>query len=278
MRITDFELYKDLLKERSGLTLSPDKSYLLDSRLTPVAKKWGFETLDALGAALRGVPDPKLINDIVEAMTTNETSFFRDSRPFDIFRETILPYMIETRSKQRALRIWSAACSTGQEAYSLAMIMEEMEANLSGWRMEIKGTDISQEVIDKAKAAVYSQFEVQRGLPIKSLMQHFTQDGDTWSLNDNIRNMAHFEYFNLLESMNRLGVFDVIFCRNVLIYFDEATKADVLGRLAQQLSPDGIVYLGGAETVLGITDVLKPLPGYRGVYVKTDAPHPLEDS
>ena len=129
MRITDFELYKDLLKERSGLTLSPDKSYLLDSRLTPVAKKWGFETLDALGAALRGVPDPKLINDIVEAMTTNETSFFRDSRPFDIFRETILPYMIETRGKQRALRIWSAACSTGQEAYSLAMIMEEMEAN-----------------------------------------------------------------------------------------------------------------------------------------------------
>ncbi len=277
MRITDFELYKDILIERSGLTLSPDKSYLLDSRLTPVAKKWGYETMDALSAALRGVPEPGLVDDVVEAMTTNETSFFRDKRPFDTFQETLLPYMIETRARRKSLRIWSAACSSGQEPYSLSMLINDIEQQLAGWRIEITGTDISREILQKAQAGEYSQFEVQRGLPIQLLMKFFEQHESGWKIKDEIRKTVDYKYFNLLDNMAPLGVFDIVYCRNVLIYFDEKTKADVLSRIAQQLEPDGILCLGGAETVLGITDIFKPIPGLRGVYCKSSHTHALEN-
>jgi chemotaxis protein methyltransferase CheR len=272
MRITAFDIYRDLLKERSGLIITPDKSYLLESRLGPVAKKWGYPSMDALTLALQGVPDAQLVNDVVEAMTTNETSFFRDSRPFDLFRDKVLPYFEKNRPGKK-IRIWCAAASTGQEPYSLSMILKETEAKRPGWRTEILATDISHEVLEQARQGVYSQFEVQRGLPVTLLMKYFTQDDKKWALNKTITSMVKYDYFNLLAPMTALGKFDLIMCRNVLIYFDEKTKRDVLERMANQIEKDSFLFLGGAETVLGITDAFVPLPDMRGVYVRKDSPH-----
>ena len=267
MRINDFDLYKDLLKGKSGLTLTADKSYLLDSRLTPVAKKWNYPSLDAMTLVLRGIPDPKLIKDVVEAMTTNETSFFRDTRPFDMFNNTILPYMLKKRATKKSINIWCAAASSGQESYSLAMLLKEKGAALNGWNIKIYATDISTEILDHARKGVYSQFEVQRGLPIQMLMKYFDQSGDGWIIKEDIRRMVRFEYFNLLEDMSKLEMFDIIFCRNVLIYFDEQTKKLVLEKMAKKLESDGFLVLGGAETVLGITDTFKLAESHRGLYV-----------
>lgn len=273
MRINDFELYKELLAKKSGLVITPDKSYLLDSRLTPVAKKWNFASLDAMTVALRGFADKKLIDDVVEAMTTNETSFFRDRRPFDMFQEFILPYMLKSRSSTRRIKIWCAAGSTGQEPYSLAMILKENEKKIPGWKIDIVATDISNEVINIAKTGVYTQFEVQRGLPIQYLMKYFVQQEDKWKLSDDIKKMVRFEYFNLLESMRSLGQFDIVFCRNVLIYFDEQNKRKVMEGITELLPKDGFLVLGGAETVLGITDKFKPMASQRGLYVLSEGDH-----
>lgn len=276
MNITDFDIYKDLLKEKSGLELSQDKSYLIESRLNPVAKKWGYEDIGGMTKALRAMPSKDLINDIVEAMTTNETSFFRDTRPFDIFKDTVLPYYREKQGANKHLRIWCAAASSGQEPYTIAMILKEEAAKMPGWQFSITATDISNEILDQAKEGVYSQFEVQRGLPIMLLMKYFKQDGEKWLINDDIKKMVTYKYFNLLDSMLSLGQFDVVFCRNVLIYFDQPTKKDVMERINKQISNDGFFFLGGAETILGITDTFKAVPGLRGLYAKSDSCH-IED-
>jgi len=273
MNIIDFDIYKDLLKDKSGLTLSQDKSYLVESRLNPVSKKWGYENIAAMTSVLRTVPPKELINDIVEAMTTNETSFFRDNRPFDVFKDTVLPYYKDKATNNKHLRIWCAAASSGQEPYSLAMILQEEAAKMPGWRFSITATDISHEILAQAKDGVYSQFEVQRGLPITLLMKYFNQDGDKWIINDEIKNMVEFKYFNLLDGMSLLGKYDVIFCRNVLIYFDQPTKKDVMERADKQLADDGFFFLGGAETVLGITDAFKAVAGVRGLYAKPESLH-----
>lgn len=268
MKVADFELYKALLYEKSGLVITPDKSYLLDSRLTPIAKKWNYPSLEIMTLQLRALPDAKLVKDIVEAMTTNETSFFRDTKPFQLFQETVLPYMMQHRGTKKSIRIWCAACSSGQEPYSLSMILKDKEAQLKGWRIEIIATDLSEDILAQARKATYSQFEVQRGLPIQYLMKYFTQVGETWQLKDEIKSMVKFSTFNLLDDMNRMGTFDVIFCRNVLIYFDEKTKGMILGKMDKQLEKDGFLLLGGAETVLGITDKFTPMPDKRGLYIK----------
>jgi chemotaxis protein methyltransferase CheR len=275
MRISDFELYKELVGKRSGLVLTPDKIYLLDSRLTPVAKKWGYPSLEAMTLALRGVADKNLVEEVVEAMTTNETSFFRDRKPFDMFQDYILPRLMETRKSSRRIRIWCAAASTGQEPYTLAMILKENEKSLSGWKTEIIATDISKEVLKTAKEGIYTQFEVQRGLPIQYLMKYFVQQGEKWKLCDEIKNMVKFDCFNLLENPAQLGKFDIIFCRNVLIYFDEQTKKMVLENITGLLPEDGFLMLGGAETVLGITDKFKPLTDQRGIYVLSESENSL---
>lgn len=268
MKVADFELYKSLLYDKSGLVITPDKSYLLDSRLTPIAKKWNFPTLEMMTLQLRAIPDQKLIKDIVEAMTTNETSFFRDTKPFQLFQDVVLPHMLEHRGIKRSVRIWCAACSSGQEPYSLSMILKDKEAQLKGWRFEIIATDLSDEILDQARKGTYSQFEVQRGLPIQYLMKYFTQVGENWVLKDEIKSMVKFSTFNLLDDMTRMGTFDIIFCRNVLIYFDEKTKGAILGKMDKQLEKDGFLLLGGAETVLGITDKFSPMPEKRGLYIK----------
>ena len=207
----------------------------------------------------------QLTTQVVEAMTTNETFFFRDKMPFDHLRD-ILPSLIASRANRRSLRIWSAASSTGQEPYSIAMCLREYGAALSGWRIEIVATDISQDVLEKARAGLYSQFEVQRGLPIQLLLKYFTQLGEFWQLSADIRGMVQHRQLNLLQDFSHLGKFDVIFCRNVLIYFDQDTKVSVFERLAKVLEPDGVLVLGAAESVVGITDAFRPSQERRGLY------------
>jgi len=271
MNTEDFNLLSKLIKERSGLTLTKDKAYLLESRLLPVARKWNLKTLDELGARVRTRAEAGLIRDVVEAMTTNESFFFRDIKPFDQFKAVVLPHLLQTRAQARTIRIWSAASSSGQEPYSLSMILNEERQKLVGWNVDIMATDLSTEILAKAQAGLYSQFEVQRGLPITLLVKYFKQVGDRWQIDQAIRNSVRFRPFNLLEEMSGLGQFDVIFCRNVLIYFDQPTKQMVLERMAKQLSPDGFLYLGGAETVVGITDKFVPMPDNRGIYRHSQA-------
>ena len=270
MKVEDFDMFSNLLKQRSGLVLTKDKAYLLESRLMPVARKWNMKGLEDLAQAVRSRKEEALLRDITEAMTTNESSFFRDQKPFDLFKQLVLPKLLESRAARKQIRIWSAACSSGQEAYSLAMLLQEEGPKLAGWKIEIIGTDISAEMVERCKAGIYTQFEVQRGLPITMLVKYFKQNGDKWQISPQIRQMASFREFNLLGDLSPLGQFDVVFCRNVLIYFDQATKGRVLEQAARIMPPDGYLYLGGAETVLGITDRFKPLEGQRGLYVVAD--------
>ena len=262
----EFEILSSLVKQRSGLVLTRDKAYLLESRLLPVARKWQLKTLGDLAAAVRSRGDAGLVRAIVEAMTTNESFFFRDVKPFDQFKSFVLPQLLRARAATRTIRIWSAACSSGQEPYSLAMILTEQRAQLANWRIEILATDLSTEILDKAQAGLYSQFEVQRGLPIQLLVKYFKQQGERWQVDPAIRSRVNFRQLNLLDDIAALGRFDVIFCRNVLIYFDQPTKTLVLDRLSRQMAPDGYLYLGGAETVLGISGKLQPVAENRGLY------------
>jgi chemotaxis protein methyltransferase CheR len=262
----DYEYLRKLLKERSGLDLSADKHYLVESRLVPLARRVGLPGIPELVQKMKGAGADALIADVVEAMTTNETFFFRDKIPFDHMRETILPALTKARANRRTLRIWSAASSTGQEPYSIAMLLREAGQALAGWRVEIVATDLAQSVLEKSKAGMFSQFEVQRGLPIQMLVKYFTQVGELWQLNADIRGMVQHRQLNLLQDFSHLGMFDVIFCRNVLIYFDQDTKAAIFERLAKQLEPDGMLMLGAAESVVGITDAFKPYPDRRGLY------------
>ena len=265
LRPDEFEFIAKLLKERSGLVITPDKGYLLESRLMPVARGRGLGSLSEVVAKLRG-HDESLARDVTEAMTTNESFFFRDDKPFSQFRELVLPKMMAARAAKRSIRIWSAACSSGQEAYSLAMILREEQAKLNGWHIEIVGTDISVEMLEKAKAGLYSQFEVQRGLPITLLVKYFKKKDESWQIDPGLRSMVQFKEWNLLRDLKPLGQFDVVFCRNVLIYFDQPTKAAVLEAISKQMPADGMLYLGGAETVLGISERFKPVPNQRGIY------------
>jgi chemotaxis protein methyltransferase CheR len=267
----DFTYFCKLILDRTGLVLGPDKSYLIESRLTPVARRYSLNGLEGLATALRQGRNSDLLRDFTDALMTNESFFFRDTKPFDQFRDVVLPRLMAARSSKR-LRIWSAACSTGQEAYSLAMILKEQSAKLAGWTIEIIGTDISHEVLARAQSGIYTQFEVQRGLPIHLLVKYFKQDGDKWQLVPEIRSMVRYKEFNLLTEPTALGGFDVIFCRNVLIYFDQKAKAAILGRISKLLPPDGLLYLGGAETVLGVSDRFEPLAGHRGIYALTGQP------
>jgi len=264
----DYEFLRKLLRDKSGLDLSADKQYLIESRLLPLARKTGLASISDLVQKLRD-GSSVLIGQVVEAMTTNETFFFRDKLPFDHFREAIMPELLRARTSRKVIRIWCAAGSTGQEPYSLAICLREMSAALTGWRVEITATDLSQEVLEKSKSGLYSQFEVQRGLPIQFLVKYFKQIGELWQINADIRSMVQHRQLNLLHDFAQLGTFDVIFCRNVLIYFDQETKINIFGRLAKSMESDGFLVLGAAETVVGLTDVFKPLAERRGLYRPT---------
>jgi chemotaxis protein methyltransferase CheR len=261
----DFDYLRELLRQRSGLVLSAEKQYLAESRLLPVARRHGLASVSELVARLKAAAP--LGAEVVEAMTTNESFFFRDKVPFEHFRLTIMPALLTARAREKRIRIWSTACATGQEPYSLAMSLKGFGAALAGWRVEILATDISDSVLEKAKAGIYSQFEVQRGLPIQLLVKFFAQVGEAWQIAPELRGMVRFRPLNLLNDFASLGTFDLVFCRNVLIYFDQDTKTGVLNRIARQMPADGYLVLGAAETVVGLTEAFKPLSDRRGLYV-----------
>ena len=257
----DYTYVGTLLRTKSGLALGPSKEYLLESRLPPVAKAYGFTSVNELIATLRSGPHHELIKAVCDAMTTGETFFFRDTVPFDVLKSAVLPELADRcRRAGRPLRIWSAAASTGQEAYSVAMLIADMGVQMSGVRTEIVATDFASHALNRARRGLYTQIEVQRGLPERYLRQFFVSTADGFRLGDDIRKRVTFRELNLLESFRSLGHFDVILCRNVLIYFDSLTKKDVLERLSSALTPGGYLFLGATETAFGLTDRLLRIP------------------
>jgi chemotaxis protein methyltransferase CheR len=269
----DYETLRKVLVGNSGHHLEDGKEYLVERRLQSVAGSLGFRDMAGLVGHLRNTSDARVTKLVCEAMTTNESLFFRDGRPFDLMKERILPEILERRRSSRRLRIWSAACSTGQEAYSLAMLLADYRPSLAGWNIEILGTDYSSQVVERARDGVFNHFEAQRGLPIQLLVKHFDQkDGNNWQVKDPIRRMVGFRELNLMDSFRQLGTFDVVFCRNVLIYFHDQGKRDVLERLAQVVAPDGYLFLGSSETALGVTSAWRTVPGASTTLFQRAAP------
>lgn len=250
----DFLALQTLLQQRCGMALTSDKLYLVGARLGPVAQKLGHRSVIELMAALRSRPSEAAINAVVEAMVTHESLFFRDGKPFEQLR-ALLPELMRARAGGRHIRIWSAACSSGQEAYSIAMQIQEDCGHIPAWRWEIVGTDVSDPILAKARAGEYSAFEVKRGLSDARLARHCEPLGDGgWRVRAPLRQMTQFRPHNLLESAAHLGRFDIIFCRNVLIYFDAPTKTRALDVLARQLAGDGALFLGSADSIAGVSD------------------------
>jgi chemotaxis protein methyltransferase CheR len=243
----------EFINKAAGIVLTTEKAYFIEARLSPVMREEGVKSLDELmSRAERG--DRRIAQRVIDALTTNETFFFRDKAPFDHFRNIIIPELVGRRPAGKPIRIWCAACSSGQEPYSLVMLLDEMRSQLGGRNVEIHASDISESILAKAKSGVFNQFEVQRGLPTKLLLQYFTKDGDNWKISQDVVRRINFFKFNLLDEPRNLGTFDVIFCRNVLIYFDRPTRSGIFDRLADRLAPDGFLLLGGAESTFGVTE------------------------
>ena len=269
-----FACLRSFLREASGLSLDEDKRYLIEDRLQSILRDAKLSGLDDLGRCLQANARSDLARSVAEALTINETSFFRDKILFQTLTDQLLPRLIAARADRRRLRIWCAGCSTGQEPYSIAMLIDEQMRQLSGWQIEIVATDLSRSVIETAKRGRYSQFEVQRGLPVTFLLRYFQRSGENWQISDYLRAKIAFSTLNLMESFKDLGRFDIIFCRNVLIYFDAATKARVLGHLGDALSDDGVLALGGAERIGALCHTLKAEDGRQFVFAKDARPPP----
>lgn len=265
MRPDDIETVRQLVHARSGVVVDPTKAYPIETRLAPVARREGFASVDELVQAIREHRDDRLIWATAEALAAGESSFFRDKAPFDAFREEILPSLVASR-RERPIRVWSTACGAGQEPYSLAMIIDDERPKLRGARVELFGSDISERALEKAQSGIYTQFEVQRGLPIRLLVRHFEKIDEMWTLTSRIRQMVRWRRINLLADLRALGQFDVIFCRNVVSSFDSATRRRVLEQLARALPDDGWLVMGMDETVVGVTEALRPAHGSRGLY------------
>jgi chemotaxis protein methyltransferase CheR len=264
----EFAYLRRFLRKRSGLDLGADKQYLVESRLAPLWRDAGLPSLQALVRRLIGAEHGPLGQAVVEAMATHETMFFRDKAVFETLRSAVLPKLIAARSRTRRLRLWSAAASSGQEAYSLAMMLADMAPALAGWKVSILGTDLSAAAVERARAATYSQFEVQRGLPIRMLLRHFTQGQAGWTASAELRAAVEFRTLNLLHDVGSLGTFDLVLCRNLLIYLDGPTRTRLLTGLAGRLAPDGVLLLGSTESAAGWCDALVPDPVARGFSVR----------
>lgn len=261
----DFEYAARLMKERSGLVLTRDKGYLLENRLMPVVRQHNFKSFHELVAALRG-GDASLQSSAVDAMMAKDTAFFRDWKPFVHFSKIVLPNIQKARREKKIFRVLCAGVSTGQEAYSVAMSVREAAAQFSGWRAEIIGVDLSASAIAAATAGHYSQFDVQRGLPIKALLRGFTKDDAGWQLNSDVRDMVKFQTWNLLTDIYPLGRFDVILCRNVMVYLDLQAKIDLLQKISRSLADDGVLYLGTQEPLTGVSAAFRPVNRDLGIY------------
>lgn len=270
MKAHEFGLVRRILKEHSGLNLGEDKQDLVEGKLRPLLREFGFPTLSHLVLAMMKPDADALRSRVAQAVTVQESYFFRDKVPFHYFVDVMLPKLMQRREKERRIRVWCAAAAGGQEPYSLAMELAEVNGKLLGWTIEIVATDFVEEALAKARKGVYSQFEVQRGLPVSLLVKYFNQEGSAWEVTPEIRSKVEFRAQNLLDDCQSLGVFDVIFCRNVLIYFDDATKRAVLGRLETRLAPDGYLVLGAVETTTGASSEFMPVPeGHLGLFCFT---------
>jgi chemotaxis protein methyltransferase CheR len=270
--MSEFDFIKELVFSRSAIVLEPGKEYLVESRLVPVARDHGVESLAELVDTLRARPSSALLEQVVEAMTTNETSFFRDVRPFEAFRSVVMPSVLEQRGTERTLTIWCAASSSGQEPYSVALLLAEHFPELADWDVHILATDLSREMVERTQAGAYSQLEVNRGLPATLLVKYFRRQGSSWTLDESIRSMVECREMNLVETWPALAPCDAIFLRNVLIYFDPETKRDLLDRAHRLLRPDGFLFLGGAETTLNLHEGYERVPFERaGCYRRIDA-------
>lgn len=248
----NYRFLQEHIYSQVGIVLEEDKHYLFESRLAPIIRRLGLGTIDDLCALLKATCQAEISRQVVEAMTTNETYFFRDPAQYEAIRTVLLPRLIEERRDTKRLRFWSAAASTGQEAYSLAMRL--VEAGLSDWNIQILATDFSSKVLERARSGKYQQIEVNRGLPAALLVKYFRQSGAEWQLSDQVRRMVVFETIDLRSSMRALGPFDLVFCRNVMIYFDTQTKKNILKQLHGTMFRGGWLMLGGVETAFGVEE------------------------
>ena len=250
----DFGYICELVRQRSAIVLESGKEYLVVSRLTSVAQQNGFSTLGELVTRLRSQPMGPLPQKVVEAITTNETSFFRDLYPFDVLKKEIVPEMLQKRAAEKRLTIWCGAASTGQEPYTIALVLKENFPQLENWTVKIVATDINNEVLEQAKSGTYSQIEVNRGLPAPMLIRHFEKVGAEWRIKESLRKMIEFRAVNLISYWPAMPPVDIVFLRNVLIYFDQPTKREILGKIRKVMRPDGYLFLGGAETTINLDE------------------------
>jgi chemotaxis protein methyltransferase CheR len=256
----------DFISKAAGIVLTTEKAYFIEARLSPVLREENIASIDELMTrAERG--DRRLAQRVIDALTTNETFFFRDKAPFDHFRNIIIPELLSRRPPGKTIRIWCAACSSGQEPFSLVMILDELKSQLGGRAVEIHASDISEAILNKAKSGIFNQFEVQRGLPTKMLLQYFEKVGDNWKISQDVVRRVNFFKFNLLDDPRAMGTFDIVFCRNVLIYFDRPTRGKIFDKIADRLAPDGFLLLGGAESTFGVTDRFTSHPKERMLHL-----------
>lgn len=272
MTAQDFEYVCRLVRDRSAIVLEPGKEYLVETRLSPIARQLQLGSVGDLIGKMRAGSDNGLHTRVVEAMVTTETSFFRDLRPFEALRLAVLPELIRKRQAERALRVWCAATSTGQEPYSLAMLLREHFPELERWDLKLYATDLSREVLDRAREGRYNQIEVNRGLPVQLLVKYFTQQGTAWQLKDEVRRMVEFRELNLCKPWPPMVRPDLIMMRNVMIYFDIETKKAILGRVARLLRPDGYLLLGGAETTLNLDDSFRRVEHAKAGFYQVGGP------
>jgi chemotaxis protein methyltransferase CheR len=273
MTISDaeFQYVRDLVYKAAAIVLEDGKAYLVESRLQPVARRLGFASLNEMIAKMRLQSLNGIQWNIVEAMTTNETYFFRDIHPFEMLRKSVLPELIKRRSAQRQLNLWCAAASSGQEPYTIAMILREYFPELLTWKINFLATDVSKEMLARCQEGCYSQLEVNRGLPAPLLVRYFQKIGMEWQIKEEMRRMIDFRQLNLAQSWPALPAMDIVLMRNVLIYFDLQTKRAIMARLSNLLKPDGYLLLGGAETTLNIDDSYKRVQVEKGTFYQLSA-------
>jgi chemotaxis protein methyltransferase CheR len=269
----NFEYMRRVLQQHSAIALSENKKYLVETRLLPVARRERLDGVNALIDQLRISSGERLLHDVVDAMTTNETSFFRDGAPFKILGDTVLPKLVERRAAVKTLNIWSAGCSSGQEPYTIAMLWRERFGHLADWRVNLLATDISSKMLARARKGRYTQHEVNRGLSAEHCAKYFRQKGDHWLIDEQLRTMVDFRVLNLIGNWSRLPPMDVVFMRNVLVYFDMPTKQEILKRVRALLRPDGYLCLGGTETTLMIDDAFDRVSTASGSYYSLKHPH-----
>lgn len=277
MRLGDFAVYRDLLLQESGVDIEPEKTYLLESRLTPVVHKWGYPTIESMTLALRAVPDPALIHDVIQAMTQTETWFFRDKHNYEALKHVVVPYLIKQRKRKKNINIWSAGCSTGQEVWGIAMTVSQALTGHRGWKYHITATDISDEAIEYAERGIYNRHEAQSETTIRDLITYFDQSRMGWNVKEELKSHVDFKISNLLHESEDMGVQDVIFCCNVIDDFSPESRLKALDSLAYHLPEDGFLFVGGEDKWQDESGLFTRMPGYPSILIRADGDYKYAD-